>query len=145
MRILLDPDTGELVEVIPEAVHDLTPYGYREAKAAHMRASRDRRDAEKAYEAAIRELGRAEQAYRIALAQEVLKAKNTDGVGATNAEVVAKGTERCAQARLDYTIADGLRYAALERLRGCDEDRKGISQLVAWSRAVATGPWGEGE
>lgn len=142
MRVLADPTTGELVEVLDADAIGLTPYDYREAKAAHMRASLERRKAAVAYEAAIRELAAAERNYRTLLAQEVLR-KKVD-VGATVAEVAAKGEAPVAEARERYVIADGMRYASLEVLRGCDGDRQGIAQLVKWSQAVATGPWGEG-
>jgi hypothetical protein len=33
-------------------------------------------------------------------------------------------------------VAEGMVYAALERLRLCSEDRQSLSQLIAWSRSV---------
>jgi hypothetical protein len=141
MKILADPATGELVEVLETSVLGLQPYDFREAKAAHMRASLERREAVTAYTAAIEELAAAERQYRMVLAQEMLIAKATHG--ATIAEQVAKGEPRVLEARERFTAAEGLKYAALERIRTCDGDRTGVSQLVKWSEAVATGPWGE--
>jgi hypothetical protein len=141
MKILADPVTGELVEVLETSVLGLQPYDFREAKAAHMRASLERREAVAAYTAAIEELGKAERQYRMVLAQEMLKAKGEHG--ATIAEQVAKGEPRVLEARERFTVAEGMKYAALERIRTCDGDRTSVSQLVKWSEAVATGPWGE--
>lgn len=142
MRVLIDADTGELAEYLETNVIGLEPYDFRQAKAAHMRASRERREAVAAYEAAIKELGRTERNYRMVLAQEVLKAKAEHG--ATVAEQAAKGTPSVLDAREAFVVADGLRYAALERIRTVDGDKQGIAQLVKWSEAEAHGPWGEG-
>lgn len=142
MRILTDPATGELVEVLPEATLGLQPYDYREAKAAHMRASLERREIVEEYTEAIKEVAAAERQYRMVLSQEVLDAKRDHG--ATNAEVVAKGQARTLEARERLTTAEGMKYAVLEKIRTCDGDRVGVAQLVKWSEAVATGPWGEG-
>jgi hypothetical protein len=132
--VLVDPDTGELVEVVEEVVLDLTPYDYRQAKAAVMRASLERREAEKAYRTAIREKAAAERAYRTVLSSEMLEAKVEHG--ATMAEAVAKGTQKVSEAKERAIIAEGMVYAALERLRLCTEDRQSLSQLIAWSRQV---------
>lgn len=142
MRILADPDTGEVVEVLETNVVGLEPYDYRQAKAAHIRASKERREATDTYTKAIDELGAAERHYRMVLSQQMLIAKGEHG--ATIAEQVAKGTSAVLEARERFTIAEGMKYAALERIRGCDGDRQGIAQLVKWSQAQATGPWGEG-
>lgn len=141
MKVYADQASGELTEYLPTDMVGLEPYDYRQAKAAHMRASVERRQAAMEYTQAIKELGAAERAYRSTLAKEVMLAKGEHG--ATNAEVIAKGSQPVAEARERYVIADGMRYAKLEVLRGCDGDRQGIAQLVKWSQAVATGPWGE--
>lgn len=141
MKVLADPATGELMEVLEEALVGLTPYDFREAKAAHMRASIERRQAESEYEAAVEELARAERNYRMTLAQQLMRAKADHG--ATNAEAIAKGTAEVLDARERYVIADGMRYVKLEKIRRADGDRQGVAQLVKWSQAVATGPWGD--
>jgi hypothetical protein len=142
VRVYADQTTGELVEHLPADMVGLEVYDYRQAKAAHMRASVERRKAQQAYETAIREMAAAERGYRSELAKAMLRAK--DEHGATVAESMAKGDEKVLEARERYVIADGMRYAALEVIRNCDGDRQGIAQLVRWSQAVSTGPWGEG-
>lgn len=132
MRVLVDPDTGELVEVVPETTLDLTPYDYRQAKASVMRASLERREAEREYREAVAEKGAAEAAYRRLLAQAVVEAKVE--VGSTLAVSVAKGRDDVAEAKQRALVGEGMVYAALERLRLCTEDRQSLSQLIAWSR-----------
>jgi hypothetical protein len=141
MRVLADPDTGELVEVVPEAVLGLTPYDYREAKAASMRASLERRKAEGEYREAVTEKGRTEASYRRLKSQAVVEAKVEHG--STLANQIAAGREDVAQAKEDALVAEGMVYAALERLRLCSEDRQSLIGLVAWSRAVALEAWGD--
>lgn len=135
MRILADPDTGELVEVEEKFLHDWTPYDYREAKAAHMRASMERREAEKEYRAAQQKKAETEVAYRRLLAQAVVQAKAEHG--STLAVSIAKGREDVAQAKEDALVAEGMVFAARERLTTCSEDREGIRQLVSMSRQIS--------
>lgn len=137
----MDIDSGEMVEFLPEQMHDLTPYDFRGAKAAAMRCSSQRRQAVTAYARAIEELADAEKEYRKELAKEVTRQKKEGP--STTAEVLAKGEPDVLAARERYTLADGMRYAALEAIRGCDGDRQGVAQLSAWSRGVALGPWGD--
>lgn len=137
----MDIDSGEMVELLPEQMNDLTPYDFRGAKAATMRCSSQRRIAVDAYTKAITELAAAENEYRKQLALEVLHQKTIGP--STTAEVLAKGAPKVLEARERYTLADGMRYAALEVIRGCDGDRQGVAQLSAWSRGVALGPWGD--
>jgi hypothetical protein len=134
VRILADPVTGELVEVEDRFCHDWVPYDFREAKAAHMRASVERRDAEQEYRDAQQKRATTEAAYRRLLALAVVEAKATHG--STLAVSIAKGREDVAQAKEDALVAEGAVFAARERLTLCSEDREGIKQLVAWSRAV---------
>jgi hypothetical protein len=143
LKAYMDVDTGEMVEFLPEQMNDLTPYSFREAKAAAMRCSSQRRQAVTVYEEAIKKLAAAENEYRKQLALEVLNQKRIGP--STTAEVLAKGEPQVRAARERYTLADGMRYAALEAIRGCDGDRQGVAQLSAWSRGVALGPWGEGQ
>lgn len=134
IRILVDPDTGELLEVEERYLHDWTPYDYREAKAAVMRASFERREAEKAYREAVRTKGQTEAAYRRLLSQAVTEAKVEHG--STLAVSIAKGRDDVAQAKEAALIAEGMVYAALERLRLCTEDRQSLTQLISWSRSA---------
>lgn len=142
MRVLVDPDTGELLEVEDRFIQDFTPYDYREAKAAVMRASVERRGAEGDYRNAVGKKGEAEASYRRLLALAVVEAKAEHG--STLAVSIAKGREDVAQAKQDALVAEGMVYAALERLRLCTEDRQSLSQLIAWSRAQDSSSYPEG-
>lgn len=141
MRVLADVETGELVEVLDEYVKDLTPYNYREAKAAAMRSSVERRKAVQEYGDAGDEAARAEVEYRRALAVAITRLRHA-GAPATGVEALAKGEEEVLEARETLSLALSRRDTARERIRGCDGDRQGVVQLTAWSREVA-GQWGE--
>jgi hypothetical protein len=134
VRILADPTTGELVEVEDRFCHDWTPYDFREAKAAHMRASVERRDAEEKYREAQQERAKKEVHYRKLLSDAVVNAKAEHG--STLAIAIAKGDPGVVKAKEEALVAEGLVFAWRERLTLCSEDREGIKQLVAWSRAV---------
>ena len=141
MRTLLDQVSGEMVEVLETDVKGLEPYDYREAKAAAFRCSLERRAAVQEYKNHISRLALAEKNYRRELAAAVVAAKLNGP--ATTAEIRAKGMPEVLQAREEYTLADGMRYAALEVIRTCDGDAQRVMQLTAWSRDVAKGPWGD--
>lgn len=142
MKPVTDLETGELLEVLDTELVGLQPYSFREAKAAHMRASVERRKIVERLKMAVREQGTAEAVYRRELARGILTEKQD--LGATVAEAVAKGREEVMDARQRLVIAEGMVRATQEELKGADGDRTGIAQLVKWSEAVSTGPWGDG-
>lgn len=134
MRVLVDPDTGELVEVVDAAALDTTPYDYREAKAAIMRATLDYKAHVRAYREAIGRKAEAERDYRRELATTIPQMKAEHG--ATNAEALAKGQPNVSEAKERVIIAEGDVYAEVELMRLARDNRVSISQLTAWSRSI---------
>lgn len=132
MRVLVDPQTGELVEVLPEHTHGAEPYDFAQAKRAVMAATRERREAERAYRDAVQTKAASEAIYRRELAKAVLLAKAEHG--ATVAEVTAKGEPAVVEAREAMIAAEGMERAAQERLRLCSEDRASLHRLIEWSQ-----------
>lgn len=132
MRALVDPATGELVEVADTDCLGLEPYDYRAAKATALQATRDYLALVREYERAIEAKSQAEGRYRRELAKAMLAAKAE--YGATMAEAMAKGTEAVAAADEARIIAEGHVYAVIERMRLARDNRVSISQFTVWSR-----------
>lgn len=139
MRVLIDPETGEMVEVLPNDVAGLEPYDFAQAKRAVMNATRERRTAERELREAVNTKAKAQSHYRKVKATAILKAKAEHG--ATVADTVASGQPDVAQAYEERIAAEGLERAAQERLRLCSEDRASLHRLIEWSMAApgATG------
>jgi hypothetical protein len=131
MRVLVDPDTGEMVEVLESDTVGVGAYDLPQGRRAVMAQTREKREALTAHAAAVQAKAEAESWYRQCLAAAVLIAK--DEHGATVAEAVAKGTTEVAEAREKMLAAEGLERNAQERLRLCSEDRASIHRLIEWS------------
>ncbi len=131
MRVLLDKDTGELVEVLESDTVGFGAYDLPQFRRAIMAQTREKRDALKTHEAAVQTKAETEAQYRKVLAQAIMVAK--DEHGATVAEAVAKGTDAVVAAREAMIAAEGLERSAYERLRLCSEDRASLHRLGEWS------------
>lgn len=128
MRALIDPASGELVEVQETQIKGLDPYDYREAKAAHMRQSSEHRHALMQYDTRVKEKADREREYHKQLALAIVEAKAKHG--STVAEKIAKGTDPVLDAHHALTLAEGLVTSAKEYIEVCKGDRVGISQLT---------------
>jgi len=133
--LLVNPETGEAVEVAAADCLDLTPYDYAEAKRAHHAASlyyytlvnkfRDAKNAE----------GETERQYRRLLAIRVME-KRADGAAATLAETLAKGDNDVAEAKKQAIIAAGECSAVWHLLELAKANFVAISQMTKWSERV---------
>ena len=130
-RVLVDPETGELVEVAPADVVGVEPYDYAQAKRVGMGLTRETRDTLRKLDKAGEEKATASGAYRVELAKAVLIAKSEHG--ATVAEAVAKGTEAVAAAHVRFLAAESREKALEKRLRLHSEDRATFHRWVEWS------------
>lgn len=140
MRVLVDPESGEMVEVLPEAViGPQEPYDYANYRRACFAASREHREALAAHDAAATEAARAESTYRKELAIGVLKAKTEHG--STIAETIAKGSDKVADAHEAMVIAQAKERTAMEKVRLCRDDADRLSSMGFWSREADADGW----
>lgn len=140
MRPLLDPATGELVEVLPEAVlGPAAPYDYADYRRAQMAATREHRAAVRELEERGRAKAAAEAEYRKVLAVNVGRAKAAHG--ATVAEVMAKGEPEVVDAIDKFRAAETLERAALEFVQLCRADRAALNRMGEWSREADADGW----
>lgn len=131
-RVLVDPETGELVEVAPSDVVGVEPYDYAQAKRVGMGLTRETRATLRELDEAGKAKAQANLDYRRALATETLKAKAEHG--ATVAEAVAKGTEDVSEAQARFLAAESREKLMNAKLRLHSEDRATFHRWVEWSR-----------
>lgn len=139
MRVLADPETGELVEVLPSDVSATEPYDFADYKRANMQASRDHRQALSDLREAEKTAAKADADYHRELAKAVLEAKAEHG--STVAETIAKGTEAVADAREARLAAEGLARAAMEKVRLTRDDRAALAAMGEWSKKANADGW----
>lgn len=137
--ILVDPATGEAVEVLPEQVVGPEPYDYAQAKRKANGLSLEARTVIADYKTAVEERKRATKAHRQALSMAVLEARTEHG--ATLAETVAKGTDEVAGAEADKIAAEGMVRVQEERRKLSSEDRASFHRLVEWSMKANPDGW----
>jgi len=131
-RVLVDPETGELVEVLPNDVAGVEPYDYAQSKRAGMGLTRETRQTVRELSEAGQRKAKADRAYREALSREVLLAKAEHG--ATVAEAVAKGQTSVSTAHEEFLAAESAEKVAQAKLRLHSEDRATYHRWVEWSR-----------
>lgn len=139
MRTLLDPESGDLVEVLDEHTVGGEPYDYGLYRASVMTQSRQHRKAISDAEEAGKDVGRKMGAYRLQLSLAIPRMKQEHG--ATVAEAMAKGEESVRTAHEELIAAQAIERAAMERVRLCRDDRDAGRQLGAWSREANPDGW----
>lgn len=142
MRVLLDPETGELVEVLPGDVVGTEPYDFAGYKRATMAATREKRGVLKALDDAIVERAEAEGDYARKKSAAVETAKREHG--STVAPDIAKGKDDVAAALERREKARDMVRAWQERSRLCSEDRASLHRLGEWSREADPDGWRNG-
>jgi hypothetical protein len=131
MRVLVDPETGERVEVLPENTAGVGAYDLPQFRRAVMGQTLEKRGALAAYEKAVHEKAEAEGWYRRCLAVALVRAEAEHGK--TNAQAHAKGSTEVVEAKERVVAAEGMERAARERLALCGEDRASLHRLGEWS------------
>lgn len=140
MRVLVDPETGELVEVLPEAtLGPQAPYDYADFRRANMAASREHREALRALLEREKAAGQADANYRKLLALAMLRMKAEHG--STVAEQLAKGEPEVVEAYEERLAAEAEARAAMEKVRLCRDDRVALSAMGGWSREADPDGW----
>ena len=132
-RILIDPETGERVEVGAQAVSGLEPYDFEQAKRVGLRLTMERRAALKGVEDAAIVHAKAEAAYRQELREQIVKDKSAHG--STAGLEMARGSAEVARLREARDIAAGLLKAKELAVRGLEGDRATFHRLLEWSQS----------
>lgn len=139
MRLLVDPETGEAVEVLPDLAIGTEPYDFAGYKRATMASTRETRAVLAELDAAIQEKADSEEHYLVLKARAVRAAKAEHG--ATVAEDLAKGDPGVAASYGRRDKARETVRAWQARLRLCSEDRTSLHRLGEWSREADPDGW----
>lgn len=117
------------------------PWTFDEAREACQRASFAQRNAEDFMRDTARDFAQAEEAYRVALADEIVRQHDQEGVAWSVAPDLARGDKRVAELRRRRDIAEGVREAAQQVAWRAAADRKDAQRFSDWSmrRELAEG------
>lgn len=141
-RVLVDPETGELVETTDAEVVSGEPWDLATARRVGNGLHVARVKAETAFREASKEKAAAQSDYRRLKARAILRVKADHG--ATVAPDLAAGEPEVVAAYERRIIAEGMERAALERLRLCSEDRATFHRIVDWSKDTERFTGGQG-
>lgn len=140
MRVLVDPETGEVVEAVPEAVlGPQSPYDYADFRRANLAQTREHRQALRDLHDAEHRAAKADAAYRRELAKGMLLAKAAHG--ATAAEHLAKGMPEVVKAYEARLIGESDARVAMEKVRLCRDDAQRLAAMGYWSREANADGW----
>ena len=117
------------------------PYTFGQAQNVARKASRLQKAAEDFSKQMSRDFAHAEEAYRVALAVEIVRQHDEDGVAWSVAPDLARGNKRVAELRRKRDIAEGMREAAVQASWRHTADRKDTQRFIDWSmrRELAEG------
>lgn len=132
MRVLVDPATGEMVEVLAEHAVGEEGYDLQTFRRSALTQSVATAELINAYEDRSREAAQADREYHRLLSVALLRAKKDHG--ATVAETVAKGSQDVLEARENKIASEGLQRAAWARIQAASEDRVSTHRQAEWGR-----------
>jgi DNA-binding transcriptional LysR family regulator len=110
------------------------PWDFGRAVDAARRASAAQEGAEKALIEAAKEYAVKEEAYRVALALEIVRQHDAEGVAWTVAPDLARGNKNVARLRRERDIAEGVRDAMTQAAWRRSADRKDCQRFIDWSQ-----------
>lgn len=109
------------------------PWTFTEAREACRRASAHQEAVERELRDAYRQYAEAEERYRLALAREIVRLHDHDGVAWSAAPDIARGAPEVARLRRERDIAEGVREAMLQACWRRTADRKDAQRFADWS------------
>lgn len=139
MRVLVEPQTGELYEVQDADLVGGEPYDYAGYRRAQMAATREHRKALRDFAEAATAAARTEREYRRAISVHLPAVKAEHG--ATVAEAMVKGVQEVGDAYEAKLAAEALERAAMEYVRLCRDDRMALNAMGGWSREADPDGW----
>lgn len=113
------------------------PWDMGQARDAARRASIAQEQAEQALIETARDFAVKEESYRVALAKEIVRQHDVDGVAWTVAPDLARGDPNVARLRRERDIAEGVREAMQQAAWRRAADRKDTQRFIDWSARIS--------
>ena len=119
----------------------MSPWTFDEARDACRKATQAQEAAEEAMVEAARKHAVAEESYRKALALEILRLHNEDGVAWSVTADLARGKDSVAQKKRERDIGEGVREALTHAAWRHNANRRDAQRFADWSqrREIAEG------
>lgn len=112
------------------------PWDFAQAMSNSNAIRAAQSQAEEFYKRCARDFANKEESYRVALAQEIVRQHDKDGVAWTVAPDLARGDKEVAKLRRERDIAEGMKDAAFQALYRLGADRRDLSRFIDWSMRV---------
>lgn len=112
------------------------PYSFQQARQAARDASKLQEAAETSLRESARDFAVKEEKYRVALAKEIVRQHDADGVAWTVAPDLARGNPDVARLRRERDIAEGVREAMQQAAWRRAADRRDTGRFIDWSARV---------
>jgi hypothetical protein len=109
------------------------PWDFEEARGHARNASSEQRSAEQFVRESYKDFALKEEAYRVALAKEIVRKHDVDGVAWSVAPDLARGEPTVARLRRERDIAEGVKEAASQVTWRRAADRRDTERFVEWS------------
>jgi hypothetical protein len=109
------------------------PWDFDEARSHARDASSEQRAAEQFVKEAYKDFAVKEEAYRVALAKEIVRKHDEDGVAWSVAPDLARGAPSVARLRRERDIAEGVKEAAGQLTWRRAADRRDTERFIDWS------------
>lgn len=109
------------------------PWTFERAYRAHEDASREQESAEQELGGKNHEYAQAEEAYRKALALEMWRLRNEDGVAWSALADLARGADHVAELKRTRDLAEGERTVASHAVYRRSSDRSDTERFIDWS------------
>lgn len=120
----------------------MAPFDFAQARQASDKAAEGQEEAEKAMRKAAKDAAEKERSYRVALAQELVRLHDQDGVAWTVCADLARGDEKVSDLRAERDIAQGALEASKQAAWRRSADRRDTHEFIGWSmrRELAENP-----
>lgn len=109
------------------------PWDFDQARDHARTASSEQKAAEGFVKDAYKQFAQKEEAYRVALAKEIVRKHDQDGVAWSVAPDLARGEPAVARLRRERDIAEGVKEAASQVTWRRAADRRDTERFVTWS------------
>jgi hypothetical protein len=119
----------------------MQPYTFDQAVNVATKAAAGQIAAETAMKEAARDSAVKDERYRVAVAKEIVRLHDADGVAWTVCQDLARGNPQVARLRRERDIAEGVREAMQQAAWRRAADRKDTQRFIDWSmrRELAEG------
>jgi hypothetical protein len=115
------------------------PWDFAAARGKANAIAGAQAQAETFYKKCARDFATKEERYRVALAKEIVRQHEDEGVAWSVAPDLARGDKEVAKLRRERDIAEGMKEASVQALWRLAADRRDLGRFIDWSARIDVG------